>query len=314
MGAILLGTVAIATVLWGTRVSPKEQDDALDVVRMLGDLRALADDSMEGRATGSPGNDRARGYITEAFGQMGLEKVYDGLAHQFAFSVDSSHSIVGTNIVGRVRGSGASQLTIVLSAHFDHLGIRGGRIFNGADDNASGVAAMLAIARYFAAHRPAHQIIFAAFDAEEVGLRGSQAFVSHPPLDLSRVAVDVNLDMVSHSDSLLFVSGTYHYPQLRSIVEGVMIPDAVALRFGHDQPSGRPGDDWTGASDHGPFHRARIPFLYFGVEDHPDYHQPTDDVDRINEPFFEDAANFILRVIEALDRNLDGIVVKRSSG
>jgi Zn-dependent M28 family amino/carboxypeptidase len=279
--------------------------DELDGSQMLVDLSVLADDSMEGRATGTPGNARAQRYIVDRFGRIGLEAAYAQFSHGFVMAVGDGDSTMGVNIVGQVHGGHAVAPCIVVSAHFDHLGVRNGKIYNGADDNASGVAAMLAIARYFRSHPPTHTIMFVAFDAEEQGLRGAQAFVAEPPVDLSSIAVVVNLDMVSHSDSILFVAGTHYYPYLRPIVHDVSVPPGVALRFGHDQPGPHPGDDWTNASDHGPFHLAGVPFLYFGVEDHADYHAPTDDVERINKPFFLKAAQVVLGTIVELDRHLD---------
>jgi len=113
--------------------------------------------------------------------------------------------------------------------------------------------------------------------------------------------------MVSHSDSVLFAAGTYHYPGLRDILQQVADRSPVTLRFGHDRPDLPPGDDWTQSSDHGPFHDAGIPFVYFGVEDHPDYHQSTDDFDTINVDFFRRAAETILDAITEIDRNLEVI-------
>ena len=287
------------------------QVPSLDASQMLADLRVLAHDSMEGRATGSAGNAKAREYIRKSFVRIGLDPVYDDFVQPFTFAVSEGDSMVGSNIVGRVPGTSAEQPYLLVSAHFDHLGVRSGRIFNGADDNASGVAVLLAVARYFAAHPPVHPMLFVAFDAEENGLRGARAFVARPPVDLASLATIVNLDMVSHSDSVLFVVGTHHYPHLRPLVQSVTPPPNVVVRFGHDQPGTRPGDDWTGASDHGPFHMAGVSFLYFGVEDHADYHAPTDDVERINERFFVGAADTILRTLVQLDRHLTEIAARR---
>src|SRR5690606_23660134 len=125
-----------------------------------------------------------------------------------------------------------------------------------------------------------HTIVFAALDAEEDGLRGARAFVADPPLDLAAIAVVINMDMVSRSESNeLYVAGTSHYPQLGEFVDSVAAITSINLLKGHDTPVPTPRDDWTNQSDHGAFHAAGVPFLYFGVEDHPGYHQPRDTAD-----------------------------------
>ncbi len=153
-------------------------------------------------------------------------------------------------------------------------------------------------------------MIFLAVDAEEGGLTGARAFVSIPPVSLEHIAANVNMDMISRSDDELYVAGTYHYPFLRPYVDRIGKAAEVTLVFGHDSPD--LGDnDWTHASDHAPFHEAGIPFLYFGVEDHADYHQPTDEFDRINQDFYVKAVTAILRVVLELDQDLDPVALER---
>ena len=132
-------------------------------------------------------------------------------------------------------------------------------------------------------------------------MRGARALVSDPPVPLAGVVANLNLDMVSHADRELYVAGTHHYPALLPVVQSVSPAPAVDLLIGHDTPEPNASDDWTMSSDHAAFHRADIPFLYFGVEDHPDYHRATDDVERLNPAFFEGAVETIRRVIIALD-------------
>jgi hypothetical protein len=118
------------------------------------------------------------------------------------------------------------------------------------------------------------------------------------------------MDMVARSDSLLFAAGTYHYPQLRPILESIERRGPVVLRYGHDQPEveGVEGeDDWTNSSDHGAFHAVGIPFVYFGVEDHEDYHRPTDDFERIDPDFFINAIRTVLAGVLAFDEGLGAV-------
>jgi Zn-dependent M28 family amino/carboxypeptidase len=177
-------------------------------------------------------------------------------------------------------------------------------VYNGADDNASGVAGLLAAASRFARRPPRHSIIFAAFDAEEFGLRGASTFVAAPPVPVERIALNVNLDMIGrNARGELYAAGAHHRPYLRPLVERVAARASVKLLQGHDDPKlGQ--NDWTFQSDHGAFHRAGVPFLYFGVEDHPDYHKPTDDFEKLSPEFFVRAAETVTAAVELLDAEL----------
>jgi Zn-dependent M28 family amino/carboxypeptidase len=213
-----------------------------------------------------------------------------------------------------VRGSANPTRYIVLSAHFDHLPPRGDTIFNGADDNASGTGALLALAHYFSRNQPRTSIVFAAFDAEERGLQGARAFVANPPVPLDSIVMNVNLDMVGRNDAgELYVTGTLHYPYLKAYIERVQPTAYVKLLMGHDQvpPGGRASDNWTSASDHGAFHSAGIPFLYFGVEDHPDYHRHTDEFERLQPGFYVRAMETVLDAILLLDADANIIRAQR---
>ena len=145
------------------------------------------------------------------------------------------------------------------------MGIRVGKIYDGADDNASGTSALFALASYFKKNRPDHSMIFVAFDAEEMGLQGARHFVGNLPVPKESILLNVNMDMLSRSDKgELYASGSFHYPQLRPSLERAQKKSKVKLLLGHDDPKlGR--DDWTNQSDHEAFHTAKIPFVYFGV-------------------------------------------------
>ncbi|MCA1616632.1 MAG: alpha/beta fold hydrolase [Acidobacteria bacterium] len=244
---------------------------AIDAAELLADVRALSSDAMEGRGFGTPGGARARAYVAGRFKAAGIKPFGASYLQPFKFTPPrETAEREGANVVGYVRGSSRPERFLVVTAHYDHLGIRGGQIYNGADDNASGVAGLLAVARHFARRQPRHSIIFAAFDAEEQGGGGSKKFVAAPPVDLKSVVLNVNLDMIGRSDrGELYAAGARHYPFLKPYVERVAAKSRVRLLQGHDDPAlGR--NDWTFQSDHGAFHRAGIPFVYFGVEEHAD--------------------------------------------
>lgn len=261
---------------------------------LVADLNWLADDGRNGRLTGSEDAAAVRSWLVDRFDQIGYA------ARVLPF--DLGDDLEGGNVLATVPGTGQGDAVIVVTAHYDHLGTRGGQVYNGADDNASGTAALLALAARLAADPPSNTILLVALDAEESGLRGARAFVADPPVPLDRIALNVNLDMVSRSDAgELYAAGTGHYPELRAPLEAVAGVAPVRLRFGHDDPSLGP-DDWTMQSDHAAFHRAGIPFVYFGVEDHEDYHRATDDADRIDTDFFAGAVGTVMIAVDELDR------------
>lgn len=265
---------------------------------------ALASPEMEGRRTGTPGGLKARAWVVAAFKETGLASAGADYTLPFRLTPKTGTPVEGANIAVTCPGVDSSLPTFVVSAHYDHLGVQDGKVFPGADDNASGMAVVLELARRCRRTPFRHTTLFVAFDAEEQGLQGARAFVAAPPVPRDRLALDVNLDMVARGDKgELYASGTFHNPALLPALKGVAARSTITLLFGHDRP-GTGSEDWTQQSDHGPFHSAKIPFVYFGVEDHQDYHQPTDTADKIDRVFFQHAAETILDAVLALDRAL----------
>jgi Zn-dependent M28 family amino/carboxypeptidase len=293
----------VVTLLFSVSAIAQQRFDAAD---LLTDQRFLASDELEGRRTGSEGNRQARQFILERFETVGLEPTGRSFLQSFRFTNPrDSLSYEGVNVIGMVRGSECPERYIVVSAHYDHLGVRNGQIYNGADDNASGTAALLALARYFVENPPSHSILFVAFDAEEMGLQGARHFIADPPVNLQNIDLNVNMDMISRNPAdEIYAAGTYHYPFLREHLERAAEGSHLTLLFGHDRPDLPPGDDWTMSSDHGPFHEAGIPFIYFGVEDHPGYHHPSDTFENITPGFYIRAVDLILDAILELEANL----------
>jgi Zn-dependent M28 family amino/carboxypeptidase len=266
---------------------------------------------MEGRAAGSPGNERARRYLIAQLDSLGIPSPPGGRTDEFAVGGAPGGS-GGVNVLGMVGGTAIPNAYVVVSAHYDHLGVGNGEIYNGADDNASGAAAVLALAELFAAEPPRHSFLFVLFDAEERGLLGAQEFVEDPPVPIGSIALNVNLDMVGRSAvDELYAAGTYHYPFLEPLVDEVAARSPISLLKGHDSPDLPGANDWTEASDHGPFHQAGIPFIYFGVEDHEAYHQPSDDFEGITPEFYADAVTTIADFLRVIDRE-GGVLDTRS--
>lgn len=298
-------------LLWGAAVAAAmsiaavAEDAKFDRGAALETVETLAADNMGGRAAGTEGNAMARAYLLKKVTDAGYEPVGPSFEHQFTFTPrlpTGASEITGTNLLFRISGTGNTGKTIVVSAHYDHVGTRGGQIFNGADDNASGVAGALAIAEALKNSPPENDFIFALFDAEEMGLQGARAFVRNRQMIDPNIAFNINFDMLSRSDkNELYVAGVFHRPELKSVVESVASKVPVKLLMGHDDPA-LGNNDWTFASDHGPFHNDGVPFLYFGVEDHPHYHQPSDVYDSIPVEFFLRS----LETVVAAAREVDG--------
>lgn len=300
--SMLLGAPAPVASQASTAAPASRVD--VNVERLMQDLGVLAHDSMEGRAVGTPGNLKARTYLLRRFRETGVEPLGSSLERPFRFTGrGAAPERQGVNLIGVIRGQSAPDRYIVVTAHYDHVGVRNGEVFNGADDNASGTAALLAIAEHLRRQPPEHSVIIAALDAEESGLRGARALIDDPPVPREAILANVNMDMLGRNDAgELWAAGTYHYPQLLPLVERVAEGAPLKLRIGHDRPGVAGQEDWTSASDHGPFHAAGIPFLYFGVEDHADYHKATDEVAGIQPDFFARAVATVITALTELDR------------
>jgi Zn-dependent M28 family amino/carboxypeptidase len=283
--------------------------------QLLDDIRTLSSPEFAGRFPGTEGNLMTQELIIDRFESLGLSTFGGNFRHYF----DHTNQRNGreftnlVNIIGWIEGSVRTDRFIVVTAHYDHLGERDGHIFHGADDNASGVGGLLAAAAWFSEHQPENSIMFIAWDAEEQGLGGARYFVDNPVMPLENIIMNINMDMISlNHENEIYAVGTYHYPYLKPLVEEAVVDADVTVLFGHDSPDLPPGQDWTFSSDHGPFHAAGVPFIYFGVEDHPYYHTPEDTFDKITPEFYYNATRMIIGVIRHMDLNLDLVENNRS--
>lgn len=289
---------------------------------LLADIKELSRDAYEGRGFATAGNYKAQAYIAKRFEKIGLKPyLASGFIQKFDqkitqqtrqhlfpvanpkedFSNVPDTIVTGGNVVAKIQGQ--TDKTIVITGHLDHLGIRNGKIYNGADDDASGTCAVIALAEYFTDSNPKHTLIFAAIDAEEVGMYGAEYFAANHPNAEENIALNINMDMIAHNDkNELYAVGTFHYPQLKPQLKD--LTSSVKLLLGHDQPNNPKQEDWTYSSDHRIFHQRKIPFIYFGVEDHEDYHQPTDTFENINQDFYYEVVKLIAEVIEKYDQSL----------
>lgn len=301
---LTLGALACFTSVAVATAQPQAAN--ADEKQAWHDLQHLAADAMAGRATGSAGSVLAQQYLQRRFAELGLHPVGDDYLQPFSFHEGFSEK-QGVNVLGMRRGCGQPARYIVVTAHYDHLKPRGKKIFNGADDNASGVAGLLYLAAKTQQSCPLYSYLFLATDAEELGLDGAKAFMAKPPVALDAIVLNINLDMISRGESnqRLYLAGKKQLPQLIQFAEQAQTQLKLTLAHdGRKSSLGRrsqPPVDWSNASDHAVFRKAGIPFLYFGVDVHPQYHTPQDDWQRIDPQYFFAA----LRLIEQSRRWLE---------
>jgi hypothetical protein len=294
-----------------------KSDLSFNAERAIANLKYLSSDEMAGRQTGTEGNAKARTYIIEQLKSLDVSPVGSQYEHTFDFTRKSrdgsTRKMSGINLLATIAGTGSgdARKQIVVSAHYDHVGVHDGEIYNGADDNASGVVGLLELIAYFKNNQPQNDMIFAFFDAEEMGLRGARAFVEPYNSEGLKADFNINFDMLSRSDkNELYAAGGFHTPSLKPMLDDLKASVPVTLMMGHDDPA-LGSDDWTLQSDHGPFHRMGIPFIYFGVEDHPHYHQPSDEFESVPQDFFLRSIETVIMASEMVDKRLNDIVSGR---
>jgi len=281
-----------------------------DVQQLKVDVVYLASDYLEGRETGKKGEKLAADYIAYRFEQLGLTPKGDegSYFHEFDFkhsnnphATEGGDDKVGRNVVAYL-DNGADNI-VVIGAHYDHLGMGGfgslytGKpaIHNGADDNASGIAAMLKIAAYLKqGHAKGNNYLFIGFSGEELGLFGSKKYVNNPTIDLSKVNYMINMDMVGrlNEEKVLAIHGVGTSPSFPAVID--------EIKVGGISP--KPSNSGVGPSDHTSFYLKDIPVLHFFTGQHSEYHKPVDDAALVNYKGLNTVGNYIIAVIEKLDK------------
>lgn len=279
------------------------------------DVMFLANDSLEGRQTGSKGEIKAAKYIAKRFSDLGLDpKGTDGYFQKFSFKPktnphqkvsysvkDGDSTITGTNVIGYLDNKADN--TVIIGAHFDHLGYgaegslyRGDtiQIHNGADDNASGVGVLLDLAKKLKGANKGNNYLFITFSGEEMGLLGSNYYAKNPTFTNDKANYMVNMDMVGRlkADSTLAVYGVGTSPIFKQ-----------TLKAHNEKFKLIENESGVGPSDHTSFYNVDIPVLHFFTGQHEDYHKPTDDFDKLNYEGMNTISSYIFDVITDLDDN-----------
>lgn len=264
-------------------------------------LQILVSDSFEGRCTATDGQRKAAAYIAlemERYGLIQVAKDSNGLASWYQtwpfvkrFGDNKKYHAHSDNVMGILPSTVPSNEYIVLSAHYDHLGIVKDSLYNGADDNGTGTSALLELIRLHHNYVPIREknILFIFFSGEEKGLLGSKYFSENPVVPLESIYCNVNIDMIGRADSAHLVDSNYIYvigsnrisTKLDSLLQSANAGErAMALDYTYNDPND-PLRLYE-RSDHYHFAKHGIPVAFFFSGLHPDYHKPSDDIEKIN--------------------------------
>lgn len=320
----------------GSTSAPVPAPTYADANSLRSDIDYLASDKLEGRRTGTPGNDSAAAYIARRFAALHLEPLEPGYLQHFVARPVPMHGMAAEvlpseNVAAVLPGRDPALRNeyVVVGAHFDHLGrsTEGAldpdlkdAVRKGADDNASGTAAVLELARLFAAAPTRRSLVFVAFSGEELGLLGSEYFVEHSPLPLDSAVAMVNFDMVGRlRDDKLIVYGVATARELPAIL------DSANAGAGDDGGADGAHSPWRaplhltalgdgfGPSDHSSFYARNIPVLHFFTDLHDDYHRASDVASKINAPGEAHVVDLAERVVRAIANRPERLTFVRTA-
>ncbi len=294
-------------------ISTSCKKDVPKKITLQEDISFLANDSLQGRETGTPEELVAANYIQKRMEGIGL--VPKGNAgtyfqtftfkpktdpHSNAQFVSGDGTITGTNVIGYIDNK--AEKTVIIGAHYDHLGLggegslyaEGDAIHNGADDNASGVGIMLQLAARLKDSIKGSNYLFIGFSGEEMGLLGSNYFSKNPTIDFKKANYMLNMDMVGRlrEDKTLSITGTGTAPIWNQVLNSTNTDFKLVL-----------GESGTGPSDHTSFYLQEIPALHFFTGQHEDYHKPTDDAEKLNYEGMKMIEDYIVNIISELDND-----------
>lgn len=279
------------------------------------DIVYLSSDKLRGRFPGTKGEEKAANYIAKEFKRLKLEPIgTDNYFQKFTYiynknphATDGGHTIEGTakNVIAYL--DNLAPYTIIIGAHYDHLGfgLAGNsldanpenKIHNGADDNASGTSGVLELARYYATNKTQEpfNFLFICFSAEEEGLLGSKYFTNNPTLNLEKITCMINMDMIGrlNDSSRITLSGIGTSPAWGNVLN--LLDNNRNIKIGVKKDS-----SGMGPSDHASFYLKNIPVLHFFTGTHSDYHKPSDDAEKINYTGTQEVLNYIIQLIDKI--------------
>lgn len=279
----------------------KEMMENLSKDELIKHLTIIAGDEMEGRKTGEAGQKMAANYLRNFYKKLEIEALpgtddyfqkvpSEAMKRMFSPKLNDSE-----NVVAYIKGSEKPDEYIVISAHYDHVGITNGEIFNGADDNGTGTTALLEMARmlqiaYKNGNKPKRSIVFLHCTGEEYGLHGSRYFVNSKIIPLENIVADLNVDMIGRrdfvyeknkKDYIYLVGSDKLSTELHDISEA-MNKKYTNLTLDYTYNAEKHPEMIYYRSDHYNFAKFNIPVIFYYSGEHADYHKPTDTVDKID--------------------------------
>ncbi|WP_160290453.1 M28 family peptidase [Pseudoalteromonas luteoviolacea] len=263
-------------------------------------MRILTSPEFEGRPSGGAKPHRSAYYITRQFEKYELDVQFQKFEFEYGFFDSATgHNVVATQHCKRTQ----CKPPLVITAHYDHLGQRGSRYYPGANDNASGVVVMIDIAKQLHNLDVARDIIYVATDAEEKGLHGAKAFVKQ--WGDRAIYMNVNLDMLDlQKKNTLYGLASRSLQPIKSDITATFNATPIKFRLFFSakimaRRLNAPQIDWLRASDHYPFHRADIPFIYFGTGMDKHHHSVKDSFDEINFDKLTQVSNAITKFVRS---------------
>ena len=295
----------------------RAQNNDIESTELFKHLEKLSSKQMMGRKTGTKGNQRARQYIIEELKAANVHPFDKTFEQEFSF-VSKNKEYRAANIVGVLLPKNRkSNDYIVLTAHFDHVGSKGKHIYYGTDDNASGTSALLAIAKTIDTENLNHNILFLFTDGEELGLHGARFFVQKYSELLPNIKLNINVDMLSGNrrlSSLYYIARNLDtvleqskLQQFSDLIERA--PVNLRKNFRHRINAMNKKVRWLYASDHGVFYKNGVPFVYYGVGVHKNYHSVKDTYENANLELFLNSTRAIYSHIVFFDENISSLKV-----
>lgn len=299
---LLTATLFVLSIISGNNNTSTEFETVtkysskVDTLKIKSTLSFISNDLTKGRLTGTPGNLIVSSFLRSSLSEMGMIPLYSTTLTQ-SFKVPGD-TVIGRNIIGVLPSLYYTDKYIIISAHYDHLGMLGGRIYNGADDNASGVTALLTIANWFSQMRndregPRINIIFALFDAKESSLAGSQYFAKNLKIPASNIKYNVNLDQIgctfappgNKENYLLYVADSRIRNQVKKRLDLLNKFHNFNMDIDHSF-YGSPAfyEIFFKTGDHYNLSKAGIPSILFTSGIHMHTYKPTDEYYFINYP------------------------------
>jgi len=285
-------------------------------------LQNFTSDDFEGRGAGQKGQKLAAEYLMNYYIEEGIKSPLEDTLYYQHIPADKLPKGTGDseNVVAFIEGSEKPEEVLVISAHYDHLGIKDGAIYNGADDNGSGTSAVMEMAQAFklaenAGHRPKRSILFLHLTAEEIGLQGSEYYTNNPIFNLDNTIANLNIDMIGRVDSRHKDDSNYIYligadrisKELHYISEKINNQYFnINLDYTFNDENDR--NRYYDRSDHYNFAKHKVPVIFYFNGEHDDYHQSTDTADKINYNLLERRTKLIFATAWHLAYNEDVLV------